>query len=109
MIVIDYHLDIPNEDREDFIMRYGHFRCWVEGNDPDNDLFIQGHPGMSEEFIRDRIVFSETISGETYDLWTEHSYKNGVHQESYWCYNHCEGTYHDNLTVEEYNEYFYNL
>ena len=80
MDIIDYYFDIPTEQRDEFMAQFSDFRCWVEGDD--DDLWVQGHPGMTEEFVKTGVPFTEIHSDETYDYHYHHSFVSGVHTET---------------------------
>ena len=82
MNVIDFHFDMPYAQRDEFMTRFSDYRCWVEQNNEDEDLWVQGHPGMSDEFVKAGVEFTEIHSDSTHDYIYSHSFVNGVHTET---------------------------
>ena len=82
MNVIDYYFDMSYEERDAFMARFADFRCWVEENNEGDDLWVQGHPGMTEEFVKAGVPFTEIDSDDTNDYIYSHSFVNGVHTET---------------------------
>ena len=40
MNVIDFHFDMPYAQRDEFMARFSDYRCWVEQNNEDEDLWV---------------------------------------------------------------------
>ena len=100
----DYHVFISNDEREAFMSELEGYRVWQEDADEDT-LILQGHPGMGD-VLREKFCynFNECYNGTARDLWIEHSFENGVWNETYECDTHYDGTGYRTVTLDEFNE-----
>ena len=104
MQVTDFYVNCPTDERQALMESLQHLRVWVEGDD--DNLWLQGHPGVCDELVKTGYSFSMCTSGSIWDLWVE--FKDG--EETYSCNDHgMDDNWYHSISVEQYNEVWDNL
>ena len=106
MDVTEYYINIPASKRPALIDSLKDYRVWVEENDPDNALWMQGHPGLHEVFVEMGVPFHMIMSGSVWDLHVEVA-SNG--DEVLGVNNHTTDQWYNNISVDQWNEVYDNM